>query len=95
MRWEHPQFGAASADEELRDCGVKARHEAWRYSFTSHPWSYPYPMSYAYRDRNGRLRYADPIFPRYRDTTFDEWNLRDYCMRSKGYRLVPIPENAG
>jgi hypothetical protein len=93
MRWEHPQLGLASADADLRECSVRARQEAWRYSFMHQPWSYAFPYT-TYRDRDGRLRYAEPIFPRYRDTTFDEWNLRDYCMRSKGYRMVPIPEAA-
>jgi hypothetical protein len=91
MRWEHPQLGVAAADEDVRDCSIKARQEAWRYSFMYQSWSYPRP--YAYRDRAGRVHYADPVFPRYRDPTFDEWNLRDYCMRSKGYKLVPVPEN--
>lgn len=94
MRWEHPQLGAAT-DDEVRDCSVKARQQAWRNSFMYQPWGYPFPYrSYAYRDRHGHLRYAEPVFPHYRDTTFDEWNLRDYCMRSKGYQLVPVPEQA-
>ncbi len=42
-----------------------------------------------YRGRDGRL-YNDPFwFNRQNDTFFEESRLRDFCMRSKGYTLVP------
>ena len=91
MRWEHPQLAMADADQELRECSIRARQEVWRNSFMYRPLHYP---MLRYRDNQGRLRYADPVIPRHRDTTFDEWHLRDYCMRSKGWQLVPVPEQA-
>jgi len=89
MRWEHPQYGLAATDTDLTDCSRSARAEAWRSSFMYSAWDSP---GY-YRGRDGR-RYYDP-FPMRRSSTFDEWQLRDYCMRNKGYRLVPVPEPAG
>jgi hypothetical protein len=90
MRWEHPQYGAAGTETDLTDCSRSARTEAWRQSFMYSAWDYP---SY-YRGRDGRL-YRDPFPMRHRGSTFDEWQLRDYCMWNKGYRLVPIPEPTG
>lgn len=90
MRWEHPQYGMAGAETDLNDCRQSARTEAWRQSFMYNSWNYPS----VYRGRDGRL-YRDPFPMSRRDSTFDEWQLRDYCMRNKGYRLVPAPEPAG
>lgn len=90
MRWEHPQSGLDATESDLTDCSRSARQEAWRSSFMYSTWDYP---SY-YRGRDGR-RYRDPFPMRRRNSTFDEWQLRDYCMRNKGYRLVPVPEPEG
>jgi hypothetical protein len=90
MRWEHLQYGLAAAETDLTDCSRAARQEAWRNSFMFGAWDYP---SY-FRGRDGRL-YRDQFPMRRRDSTFDEWQLRDYCMRNKGYRLVPVPELEG
>ncbi len=89
MQWEHPQFGMAGTQTDLQECGQSARAEAWRSSLAYSAWDYPR----TYRGRDGRI-YRDP-FPMFsrRDSTFDEWQLRDYCMRNKGYRLVPVPES--
>jgi hypothetical protein len=90
MRWEHPQYGMAGTQTDLQECGQSARAEAWRSSFAYSPFDHPH----YYRGRNGR-RYYDP-FPMHRhSSTFDEFQLRDYCMRNKGYKLVPVPEPAG
>lgn len=89
MRWEHPQYGMAGTDTDLRDCTQSARTEAWRSSFGYSAFDHPR----YYRGPNGQ-RYYDP-FPMRRDSTFDEWQLRDYCMRNKGYKLVPVPEPTG
>jgi hypothetical protein len=88
MRWEHPSFGTAQATPDLNDCARSARYEAMRFAWSDPFWGAP---SY-YRGRDGRL-YVDPFArTRYRDPWFYEDQLRDYCMRSKGYRLVPVPE---
>lgn len=86
MRWEHPQYGAAGTETDLTDCSRSARAEAWRQSFMYGGWGPTY-----YRGRDGRV-YRDPFAMRHRSSTFDEWQLRDYCMRNKGYQLVPVPE---
>ena len=87
MRWEHPQYGAAGTETDLTDCSRSARAEAWRNSFMYSAWD----SSAYYRGRDGRL-YRDPFPMRRHNSTFDEWQPRDYCMRNKGYQLVPVPE---
>jgi hypothetical protein len=86
MRWEHPQLGLASAEADAQECDHLARRESWRSPYGLGLWDSPS----AYRGPDGRFR-AHP-YPLYRrDPWFEELRLRDYCMRAKGYRLVPAP----
>jgi hypothetical protein len=85
MRWEHPQLGIASAETDTQKCDYLAWRESWRYSHAFGYWDFPR----YYRGRDGRLRRAYPFYRR--DPWFEEMWLRDYCMRSKGYRMVPVP----
>jgi hypothetical protein len=90
MRWEHPQYGLAGAQEDYTSCSQSARAESWRYqsSVRAQMWE---PNRY-YRTSSGRFVY-DPWsnYRRY-DPYMDEYRLTDYCMRNKGYQLVPVPE---
>lgn len=86
MQWEHPQFGAAQTQSDLATCAQSARQEAWRYGMAS---PYGYGPRYA-RGPDGRV-FVDPA-PRIPDPSLQEGQLRDYCMRTKGYQLVPVPE---
>jgi hypothetical protein len=52
-------------------------------------------MSPSYlRGRDGRLYRADPWSrgSAFNDTWFEEMRLRDFCLRNKGFRLVPVPQ---
>jgi hypothetical protein len=87
MRWEHPQLGVANADADQQECGSLAWRESWQYGWQYGPgygfWDYPYRA-------RGRTFYRG--YPGYRyDPFFEEQRLRDYCMRAKGYQMVPIP----
>ncbi len=85
MRWEHPQVGTANAGADLNHCSQVAHSEAWRMANSA-----PMSMGGWRRGRGGQM-YFDP-FPRYPDPWHYERPLQDYCMRSKGYQLVPVPE---
>src|SRR5262249_11999398 len=89
MRWEHPQYGLAGAQEDLATCNQSARAEAWQYqsSVRAQMWE---PARY-YRNSSGRFVY-DPWsnYRRY-DPWMDESRLANFCMRNKGYQLVPVP----
>jgi hypothetical protein len=87
MQWEHPHLGVAGVNEAMEDCSRSARQEALRLAYSD-----PFYMApRMYRGRDGRL-YYDP-FPSYRrDPYLYEGQLQDYCMRNKGYRLVPVPQ---
>lgn len=88
MRWEHPQYGLAGAQEDVNSCNQSARAEAWRYQMSARMWEPPR----FYRDGSGRMIYA-PSYSRRYDPWMDEARLADYCMRNKGYQLVPVPED--
>lgn len=83
VQWEHARFGGAATADEVQECERAAYFEAQRQAFFSRgPW-YPY---YA-----GRRFYRDPWGPFGRQNSFFlERDLFDYCMRAKGFRLVPV-----
>ena len=85
VRWEHPALGAAQSEADLEDCRRQAWIEAQREAFF-------YYRPYPYRGRDGRFywRYYDPYWYGAGDRFFRETQLRDFCMRSKGYNLVPV-----
>jgi len=83
MHWENPQLGAAQTQNDLAACAQSARQEAWRYAAAD---PFGYGPRYA-RGPDGRV-FADPA-PRISDPSLQEGQLRDYCMRSRGYTLVP------
>jgi hypothetical protein len=85
MRWEHPSFGSAQTEADLGECSKSAWIEAQQRAFYAGGFGPRY-----YRGRDGRL-YNDPFwFSRQNDTFFEESRLRDFCMRNKGYMLVPV-----
>lgn len=89
MRWDHPNFGAEQTQADLGECGRSAYYEAQRQAFFYSGFYGPYYPRY-YRGR----AYYDPFwFNRQNDYYFRETQLRDYCMRNKGYSLVPVPES--
>ena len=90
MRWEHPNLSAADADADWSDCRRSAQYEAreqeWRDRFYN-------PPRYV-RGRDGRLYRTEEPFSMFgrNDIFFREQQLTDFCMRSKGYRMVPVPQ---
>ncbi len=85
MRWDHPAFGPEQAAQETSDCRQQAWIESQRNSFMYDGWRYP---RYA-RGPDGRIR-AYPAPYMMNDRYFDEMRLADFCMRNKGFKLVPV-----
>ena len=88
MQWVKPDATAQERERDAIACQQEAWHEArWR------AWYYrPFPMA-SFRDAAGRRffpgpygYYADP----FGDPYLEEGRLASFCMRSKGYELVPV-----
>lgn len=94
MQWENSTLGMANFDQDADQCAESAWRESWRSGYFDPFWSRP---RFA-RTPSGRLV---PLYDRYDDWGWDnqrfmnESYLRDFCMRSKGYRLVPKPQPGG
>jgi hypothetical protein len=83
----------AAGPEELRQDLARCRQDAWREaqwrSFLYRPFG-----STTMIDRFGR-RFVVPYSPfgdPFGDTFIEESRLTDFCMRAKGYSLVPIEQ---
>lgn len=78
MHWEHPQFGQQNLAKDAAECRRLAAAEAWRAA----------PL-FPFRYRHGRYGFwwNDPFYDH--DRFWREARLRDYCLRSRGYTLVP------
>lgn len=87
MRWVDMRTGdPAGAEAALEECRQSARQESWRAQWL-HGWPPPFYHPY-------------PKYPGWHRPFWlgRPWNddlyfyLTDFCMRSKGFRLVPVPE---
>ena len=87
LEWRHPQYGTSRLEADLTDCDHIALENTYRFSGGD-------PMLVAphvYRLPGGQV-IADPA-PRSSYTTYSNLGeLRNLCMRSKGYELTPVPE---
>jgi hypothetical protein len=85
MQWQHASYGNAPSNDELGYCDQSAYYEAQRQAFFSDFMQPRYVVG-----RDGRI-YPRAPFARYpyRDRFYMERQLFDYCMRAKGYQLVP------
>jgi len=84
MQWQHAVSGMPPSQDDLNYCRQSAYYEAQRQAFLN-DFMWP-PFAY---DRSGVIR---PVpFGSHRNRFFLEQDLFDYCMRAKGYRLVPVP----
>jgi hypothetical protein len=87
MRLEHPQFGTSRLDADASECDHIARQEAFRAT------AFSGLQPRFVRGRDGRLYQVRPSF---HELEMERWhaerNLSDYCLRSRGYRLVPVPQ---
>ena len=87
VQWEHPDYGTSRLQADLADCDHAAFEESWRTS-----WQPAFVAPHVYTLPNGqRVFDPGPQFPYmpYADTS----ELRSFCMRAKGYRLVPVPSS--
>jgi hypothetical protein len=98
MEWAKPDATAEQAAADSQTCD----EEAWRvlrwYGMGYGPVYGPFygPFSpWMYRDGWGRP-FAGPAFGPFYDPLADryleEQRLANFCMRSKGYELVPVPK---
>jgi hypothetical protein len=88
MEWVRPDATPEQIDADSIEC----QREAW-YEARSRYWYYrPFgPM--AFRDANGRPVFAWPYGPAgdpFGDPYLEEGRLQQFCMRNKGYELVPV-----
>jgi hypothetical protein len=82
MQWSHPGFDQPGAQRELAGCRqqawIETQQRAFAYGFD--PW-WPY---------GPRRRYPGYYGPSFVEQQMLENQLADFCMRSKGFVLVPV-----
>jgi hypothetical protein len=93
MQWMRE--GALPAAEVLEKDSASCRQEAFREA-QFRAWAYRPLAPIARRDAFGRSFVAWPYGPYpspFGDPFFEETRLADFCMRAKGYELVPVPKD--
>jgi hypothetical protein len=82
VHWEHSETGQLNLAKDHTECERLAAAEAWHEPLT--------PL-FPLHDRFGRRRFApfDPLY--HHDRFWRKMQLRDFCMKSRGYRLVADP----
>lgn len=90
MQWYRPDTTLEAADLDARECRAAARDEAFRESFFYGPPFYSFPYYGPRGPRHWRDPFYDPFFARDQR----EQDLQDFCLRSRGYQLVPVPVGA-
>jgi hypothetical protein len=90
MQWVDMRTGSTEgSDTALADCRNKARDEAWRSSWLA-SWPPAFYQPYPRYPGWGRPFWIN------RPLNDDLYlRLTDFCMRSKGYRLVDAPQPGG
>ena len=81
---------ADATPEQLQADAIQCQRDAW-YEARSRYWYYrPFPPL-AFRDSAGQPVFAWPYGPAdpFGDPFLEEGRLAQFCMRSKGYQLVP------
>lgn len=87
MQWVRQDSGPDMIERDLAQCRQDAWREAqWR-SFMYRPFGPAYVV-----DRFGRTRVIpySPLGDPFGDTFVEESRLTHFCMRAKGYDLVPV-----
>jgi hypothetical protein len=84
VQWQHATLGVAPSDAEKGECNQSAYYEAQRQAFYYGDFAWPHRFY-------GRPYRPWPYHYSTSDRFFLEQDLFNYCMRSKGYRLVPTP----
>jgi hypothetical protein len=83
--WEHPQTGQVRLAEDSAACATLARNEARR-DFYYRQWYFT-PLV-PIHDRYGTFRYRSFDRFYFNDQYWRASELRDFCLRSRGYQLV-------
>jgi hypothetical protein len=92
MRYERAGATEAERAADKRECRDLAYAEALRTPYYFSLASRLYPWGPAYDLRVSRFAYFDdPSYWRWQH----ERDLADFCMRSRGWRLVPVAEPPG
>jgi hypothetical protein len=90
MAWVKPDSTPEQADADSLQC----QHDAW---LEAHRYWYYRPFGpMAFRDALGRPIFAGPYgsgADPFADPALQESRLALFCMRSKGYELVPSEKN--
>lgn len=90
VEWQHPDYGTTHLEADLADCDHIAMQEQGRYSWNQPPFAIPHIYSLP-----SGVRVMDPN-PYYSASPYSNTSeLRSFCMRSKGYELMPVQEPAG
>ncbi len=87
MQW----VKADATPEQMNRDGMQCQQDAWREA-RLHPWYYPPIGPVVAQDAAGRISIGWPSGPfadPFGDPFLEEGRLAQYCMRSKGYELVP------
>ena len=89
LEWSHPQYGTSRVQADLTDCDHIAVRESSRSAYASEPLM---TAPHASRLPSGQV-VPEPT-PRfeYGSSYPNPGDLRSFCMRSKGYELVPVPD---
>lgn len=89
MQWVKSDAAPKQAEDDFTSC----RQEAWREARMRSAWFHRPMFPYAVQDATGR-RFL--VWPRsgFNDSMSDEFmeesRLTHFCMRAKGYALVPV-----
>jgi len=87
MQWVKPDATAEQATLDSATC----QEAAWREA-RSRAWYYP-PFAPPFRDPLGRRMFGwsyGPYGDPFGDPYLEESRLAQFCMRNKGYELVPV-----
>ena len=89
QRWENPSLTPQDWSRDQRECSFLAYNESRRIYYYD-----PFFFRPRYvRTRDGHLVAVAPDPFAYQHEQFvREMQLNDFCMRTRGYRLVPVPE---
>ena len=86
LQWQHPQYGTSRTEADLAACDHAAIQESNRVIVSEPTFVVPHVVTLP----NGqRLVEPGPQFAYQPSSNLSE--LRSFCMRSKGYELVPVP----
>jgi hypothetical protein len=93
LQWVKQDAAPKQAEEDFAAC----RQEAWREARLYAP-IFHRPLPYAVQDAQGRRFLVWPqggFHDSFSDQFMEESRLTHFCMRTKGYQLVPVEKENG